>query len=44
VTEQSWAVAREWADAAKHALRRLPEGVVKDSLAAFADAVVERQA
>ncbi|GAB2764332.1 polyprenyl synthetase family protein [Sinomonas soli] len=44
VTEQSWSVAREWADAAKSALRPLPEGVVKDSLAAFADAVVERRA
>lgn len=44
VTDQSWAVAREWADAAKAALAPLPEGVVKDSLAAFADAVVDRKA
>jgi heptaprenyl diphosphate synthase len=43
-TEQAWAVARDWADAAKAALEPLPEGVVKDSLAAFADAVVDRQA
>ncbi|WP_422934035.1 polyprenyl synthetase family protein [Sinomonas sp. P47F7] len=43
-TAQSWEVAREWADAAKAALRPLPEGVVKHSLAAFADAVVDRKA
>jgi len=44
VTAESWAAAREWADAAKAALAPLPDGVVKHSLAAFADAVVDRQA
>ena len=44
VTTESWAAAREWAGAAKAALAPLPEGVVKQSLAAFADAVVEREA
>ncbi|MGN6403075.1 polyprenyl synthetase family protein [Sinomonas sp.] len=44
VTTDAWAAAREWADAAKAALSPLPDGVVKASLAAFADAVVDRQA
>ncbi|MDQ0709833.1 heptaprenyl diphosphate synthase [Arthrobacter woluwensis] len=44
VTEQSWAVARRWADEAMAALEPLPEGVVKESLANFALAVVERTA
>ncbi|GAB4099465.1 polyprenyl synthetase family protein [Sinomonas halotolerans] len=41
-TQEAWAEARAWADAAKAALAPLPEGVVKASLAAFADAVVDR--
>ena len=44
VTEQSWAVARRWADEAMTALEPLPEGVVKESLANFALAVVDRTA
>jgi heptaprenyl diphosphate synthase len=42
-TQRAWAVAREWADAAEAALAPLPEGPVKSSLAAFADAVVTRE-
>jgi heptaprenyl diphosphate synthase len=42
VTAQSWAVAREWADAAIAALDPVPDGIVKTALASFADAVVSR--
>ena len=42
-TNQAWAVARHWADAAIEALAPLPEGTVKASLVAFADAVVTRE-
>jgi len=42
-TQQAWAVAREWADEARAVLAPLPEGPVKASLAAFADAVVTRE-
>ena len=42
-TNQAWDVARHWADAAIEALAPLPEGTVKESLAAFADAVVTRE-
>lgn len=43
VTGRAWAVARQWADDARAALAPLPEGPVKTSLAAFADAVVTRE-
>lgn len=42
-TAQAWAEARRWADEAIAVLQPLPEGTVKDSLAAFADAVVTRE-
>ncbi|WP_425582921.1 polyprenyl synthetase family protein [Zhihengliuella alba] len=42
-TARAWEVAREWADAAVSALAPLPDGTVKTSLAAFADAVVTRE-
>ncbi|MGG5170838.1 polyprenyl synthetase family protein [Pseudarthrobacter sp. J1738] len=42
VTNESWAIARTWADEAIAALAPLPEGVVKESLASFALAVVDR--
>lgn len=42
VTQESWAVAREWSDAAVAALAPLPEGIVKSALASFAEAVVSR--
>ena len=42
VTQQSWDAAREWADAAKAALDPLPESTIKFALAAFAEAVVDR--
>ncbi|MHA7175282.1 polyprenyl synthetase family protein [Arthrobacter sp. Sr24] len=42
VTLESWAVAREWSDAAIAALAPLPEGIVKTALASFAEAVVSR--
>ena len=42
VTEQSWEVARGWADRAKVAIADLPESTVKSALLSFADAVVER--
>lgn len=42
-TTQAWDVARSWADAAIEALAPLPEGTVKESLVAFADAVVTRE-
>ncbi|MFI5085480.1 MAG: polyprenyl synthetase family protein [Actinomycetales bacterium] len=44
VTEQSWAVAREWADSAVAALAPLPEGEVREALGSFAAAVVSRDA
>lgn len=43
VTEESWAVARQWAEDAISALAPLPEGVVKSALANFAAAVVNRE-
>ncbi|ABY24360.1 farnesyl pyrophosphate synthetase [Renibacterium salmoninarum ATCC 33209] len=43
VTEESWVVARRWADEAVAALAPLPEGVVKSALANFALAVVNRE-
>ncbi|MFB0834140.1 polyprenyl synthetase family protein [Arthrobacter halodurans] len=43
VTGRAWAVARSWADDALAALAPLPDGPVKSSLAAFADAVVTRE-
>ncbi|MCO1339717.1 geranylgeranyl pyrophosphate synthase [Kocuria polaris] len=42
-TQQAWDVAHEWAGKAVEALAPLPEGTVKASLAAFADAVVTRE-
>ena len=42
VIQESWAVAREWSDAAVAALAPLPEGIVKSALASFAEAVVSR--
>ncbi len=42
-TVEAWAVARRWADEAIEALEPLPAGPVKDSLVAFADAVVTRE-
>lgn len=42
-TAEAWVVARAWADEAIAALSPLPEGPVKESLAAFADAVVTRE-
>ncbi|MGJ9404495.1 polyprenyl synthetase family protein [Arthrobacter sp. KK5.5] len=42
-TNRAWAVARQWADEARNALDPLPDGPVKTSLAAFADAVVTRE-
>ena len=43
-TEQAWEVARQWAADAVAALDPMPDSVVKASLAAFAEAVVEREA
>lgn len=43
VTEESWTVARQWADEAVAALAPLPEGVVKSALSNFAHAVVHRE-
>ena len=43
VTEESWAVARSWSEDAVASLSPLPESVVKDALAAFARAVVNRE-
>jgi heptaprenyl diphosphate synthase len=42
VTAEAWAVARSWAAEAIAALEPLPDGVVKASLASFAEAVVDR--
>lgn len=42
-TNQAWDVARGWADDAIESLAPLPEGTVKASLTAFADAVVTRE-
>ena len=41
-TAEAWAVARQWSDEAVAALEPLPESVVKQALASFARAVVER--
>ncbi|GAA1824900.1 polyprenyl synthetase family protein [Nesterenkonia flava] len=43
VTEESWEVARSWAEKAKSAIASLPESTVKSALLSFADAVVDRQ-
>lgn len=43
-TAEAWDVARSWADEAIAALAPLPEGVVKQALTSFAQAVVTRQA
>ncbi|UWX96602.1 polyprenyl synthetase family protein [Arthrobacter zhaoxinii] len=43
VTEQSWEVARSWSEDAVAALAPLPDSVVKEALAAFARAVVNRE-
>lgn len=43
-TARAWEVARQWADDAVAALAPLPEGVVKDALTGFAQAVVVRSA
>ena len=43
-TAQAWDVARQWSADAVAALEPLPDGVVKRALAAFAEAVVEREA
>jgi heptaprenyl diphosphate synthase len=42
-TAQAWAVARQWADDAVAALDPLPESTVKQALASFAQAVVDRE-
>lgn len=42
--DQSWEVARQWAADAANALAPLPDSVVKASLTAFAEAVVDREA
>ncbi|MDO5634965.1 MAG: polyprenyl synthetase family protein [Micrococcus sp.] len=42
VMEQAWEMTRARADAAKQALAPLPESVIKDALAGFADYVVRR--
>ncbi|PPB49033.1 geranylgeranyl pyrophosphate synthase [Arthrobacter pityocampae] len=41
-TREAWAVAQQWADEAVAALAPLPDGVVKQALASFAQAVVSR--
>ncbi len=41
-TQQAWAYAQQWADDAVAALDPLPEGVVKQALSSFAQAVVSR--
>ena len=43
-TAQAWEVARQWAADAVASLAPMPDSVVKASLAAFAEAVVEREA
>ncbi|GAA1346715.1 polyprenyl synthetase family protein [Falsarthrobacter nasiphocae] len=42
VAEESWAIARSWADEAVAALAPLPESTVKAALTSFAHAVVHR--
>ncbi|WP_028279557.1 polyprenyl synthetase family protein [Arthrobacter sp. H5] len=42
VTQEAWAVARQWADDAVASLAPLPDSVVKQALASFAQAVVTR--
>ncbi len=41
-TAEAWAIARQWSDEAVAALEQLPDSVVKQALASFAVAVVER--
>ncbi|MFJ6001054.1 polyprenyl synthetase family protein [Arthrobacter sp. NPDC092385] len=41
-TQEAWAVAQQWADDAVAALDPLPDSVVKQALASFAQAVVSR--
>ena len=41
-TQEAWAVAQQWADEAVAALEPLPDSVVKQALASFAQAVVSR--
>ncbi|WP_105033061.1 polyprenyl synthetase family protein [Arthrobacter ruber] len=41
-TQEAWAVAQQWADAAVAALAPLPDSVVKQALESFAQAVVSR--
>lgn len=43
VAEQSWEIARQWADEAIEILAPLPEGTIKGALTAFAHAVVDRE-
>ncbi|WP_022873338.1 polyprenyl synthetase family protein [Nesterenkonia alba] len=43
VIDQSWAVARGWAEQAKNAIAPLPDSTVKRALLSFADAVVNRE-
>jgi heptaprenyl diphosphate synthase len=42
-TERAFEEAKRWADQAIAALSDLPEGPVREALANFADAVIERQ-
>ena len=42
VTSESWTVAREWSSSAIAALGAMPDGMVKDALISFAEAVVDR--
>ncbi|MBG0738082.1 polyprenyl synthetase family protein [Paeniglutamicibacter antarcticus] len=44
VTAESWAIARQWAEAAVDALAPIPDGVVKSALVGFARAIVDRSA
>ncbi|MDN3903659.1 polyprenyl synthetase family protein [Arthrobacter sp. YD2] len=43
VTDEAWAVARGWSEEAVQALAPLPDSVVKEALASFARAVVNRE-
>ncbi len=42
-TQEAWAFAQRWADDAVAALDPLPDSVVKQALASFAQAVVSRE-
>lgn len=44
VVDETAALASHWAERAVEAIANLPEGDVKDSLVAFADALVARAA